>query len=160
LARVNRALPLLVLLLLAAALYLRGLGQLPFCTIGEPREALEIWEEIHNGEWVLPYRNGIDLSSKPPLFHWLGGLTALATGEVDEFAARFPSALAATLTLLLVYWFAAKRYGAAVRVRRVHVGDQPRMDTSRPQRPQHRAAVRCLRLRDKENKKRQRGWRA
>lgn len=112
----NRALPLLMLLLLAAALHLRGLGQLPFYTIGEPREALEIWEEIHNGEWVLPCRNGIDLPSKPPLFHWLGGLTALATGEVDEFAARFPSALAATLTLLLVYWFAAKRYGAAAAV--------------------------------------------
>jgi 4-amino-4-deoxy-L-arabinose transferase-like glycosyltransferase len=110
---VNRILPYAALVGLALALYFQGLGQLPFYTIGEPREALEIWEEIHNGEWVLPSRNGIDLPSKPPLFHWLGGLAALATGNVDEFAARLPSALLATLSLLLVYWFGARKWGKA-----------------------------------------------
>lgn len=102
-----------VLLGLTLALYFHALGTLPFYTIGEPREALEIWEEIHTGEWVLPSRNGIDLPSKPPLFHWLGGLTALATGTVDEFAARFPSALLATVTVLLVYGYGARKWGTA-----------------------------------------------
>lgn len=111
--QVNRILPLAALLGLALTLYFQGLGELPFYTVGEPREALEIWEEIHTGEWVLPSRNGIDLPSKPPLFHWLGGVTALATGTVNEFAARFPSALLATLTVLLVYWFGAKKWGTA-----------------------------------------------
>lgn len=109
----NRTLPYAALVVLALVLYFQGLGQLPFYTIGEPREALEIWEEIHHGEWVLPSRNGIDLPSKPPLFHWLGGLGALATGNVDEFAARLPSALLATFSLLLVYWFGAKKWGRA-----------------------------------------------
>jgi 4-amino-4-deoxy-L-arabinose transferase-like glycosyltransferase len=110
---VNRILALAVLLGLTLALYFQGLGSLPFYTVGEPREALEIWEEVHNGEWILPSRNGIDLPSKPPLFHWLGGLTALATGTVDEFAARFPSALLATVTVFLVYWCGARKWGTA-----------------------------------------------
>jgi 4-amino-4-deoxy-L-arabinose transferase-like glycosyltransferase len=109
----NRALSVGALMALAFALYFQGLGQLPFYSIGEPREALEIWEEIHYGNWILPSPNGIDLPLKPPLFHWLGGLTALVTGEVDEFAARLPSALLATLALLLVYWCGATKWGAA-----------------------------------------------
>jgi len=113
---VNRALAFGVLLALTLALYFQGLGQLPFYTVGEPREALEIWEEVHNGEWVLPSRNGIDLPSKPPLFHWLGGLTALATGRVDEFAARFPSALLATITVFLIYWCGARKWGPAAGI--------------------------------------------
>ncbi|MBP1684830.1 MAG: hypothetical protein H6Q33_973 [Deltaproteobacteria bacterium] len=109
----NRILLPAALLGLTLALYFQGLGELPFYTVGEPREALEIWEEIYNGEWVLPSRNGIDLPSKPPLFHWLGGLTALATGAVDEFAARFPSALLATVTVFLVYGCGARKWGTA-----------------------------------------------
>lgn len=105
-----------VLLALAGALYFWGLGQLPFYTIGEPREALEVWEEIYTGEWILPMRNGEDLPSKPPLFHWLGGAIALVTGRVDELTSRLPSALLATATVLLVYWFGARRWGAVAGV--------------------------------------------
>ncbi len=97
-------------------LYFWGLGRIPFYTKGEPREATEVWEEIHAGEWILPLRNGHELPSKPPLFHWLGGLTALATGKVDEFSVRFPSALLATATVFLVFWAGARRWGTAAGV--------------------------------------------
>ena len=73
-----------------------GLGRVPFYTKGEPREAVQVWEEVHGGEWVLPMRNGHDLPSKPPLFHWLAGISSLAFGGVDEFSVRFPSAALAT----------------------------------------------------------------
>lgn len=102
-----------ILVILTLVLYFRGLGTLPFYTVGEPREALEIWEEIHTGEWILPMRNGEDLPSKPPLFHWLGGVTAAVTGSVDELSARLPSALLATVTVLLVYWFGATQWSVA-----------------------------------------------
>ncbi len=112
----DRVLPCTLLLSLATVLYFWGLGGLPFYTIGEPREAIEISEEIHRGEWVLPSRNGVDLPSKPPLFHWLGGLTALAAGSVNEFVARFPSALFGTAAVLLVGWAGARRWSVAAGV--------------------------------------------
>lgn len=93
-----------LILAVAFVLFFLELGDLPFYSHGEPREALEVWDMVHRGEWILPLRNGVELPSKPPLFHWLGALTAMATGSVDEFSTRFPSALAATLTALAVYW--------------------------------------------------------
>jgi 4-amino-4-deoxy-L-arabinose transferase-like glycosyltransferase len=95
----------------ALFLYVWGLGRVPFYTKGEPREAVQVWEEVHGGEWVLPMRNGHDLPSKPPLFHWLAGISSLAFGGVDEFSVRFPSAALATLSVLLVFWLGMKKWG-------------------------------------------------
>jgi 4-amino-4-deoxy-L-arabinose transferase-like glycosyltransferase len=107
----NRSVWVAALLALCAFLYFWGLGDIPFYTKGEPREAVELQEIVHNGSWVLPMRNGHELPSKPPLFHWLGSLVALATGHVDELATRLPSALLATLTILAVFWIGAERWG-------------------------------------------------
>jgi len=104
-SRVPR-LPLLgaALVVLGAWLLLAlwGLGAAPFHTKGEPREALVVWELTHGSSWILPYRNGTELPSKPPLFHWLGALTANARGGLDEWSVRLPSALASLLGSLLV----------------------------------------------------------
>ena len=99
------------LLALCGFLYFWGLGDIPFYTKGEPREAVELQEIVHNGDWILPMRNGHELPSKPPLFHWLGSIVSLVTGRVDELSARFPSALLATLTVLGVFWVGAERWG-------------------------------------------------
>lgn len=101
----------MALLCFALFLYFWGLGRTPFYTKGEPREAVQVWEEVQNGEWVLPMRNGHDLPSKPPLFHWLGGITSLVLGEVSEFSVRFPSAVLATLSVLLVFWLGVSKWG-------------------------------------------------
>ncbi len=93
-----------------------GLGRIPFYTKGEPREAVQVWEEVHSGEWVLPMRNGREVPSKPPLFHWLGGVTSFITGHVDEFSIRFPSALLATLSVLLVFWLGLVKWGTSAGV--------------------------------------------
>lgn len=97
-------------------LYFWGLGRVPFYTKGEPREAVQVWEEVHNGEWILPLRNGHDLPSKPPLFHWLAGAASLARGSVDEFSIRLPSAVLATLSVLLVFWLGAVKWGTLAGV--------------------------------------------
>jgi len=99
------------LMTLAALLYFGGLGNIPFYTKGEPREALQVWEQVHTGDWILPLRNGTQLPSKPPLFHWLAGLVALLTGAVNELSLRLPSALSATAVILLVFWFGWRRSG-------------------------------------------------
>jgi 4-amino-4-deoxy-L-arabinose transferase-like glycosyltransferase len=89
--------------LLCALLYLWGLGDLPFHTKGEPREATVVWEIYNSGEWILPLRNGSLIPSKPPLFHWLGAFLSLVRGELNEFTIRLPSALLAIVGVLLTY---------------------------------------------------------
>jgi 4-amino-4-deoxy-L-arabinose transferase-like glycosyltransferase len=89
--------------LLCALLYLWGLGDLPFHTKGEPREATVVWEIYNSGEWILPLRNGSIIPSKPPLFHWLGAFFSLVRGELNEFTIRLPSALLAIVGVLLTY---------------------------------------------------------
>lgn len=94
-------------------LALWGLGDAPFYTKGEPREGLVVWEMTHDGGWILPKRNGTELPSKPPLFHWLGALSSLASGDTNEWTIRLPSAFAGLLGCLLVLaagtaWWSAR----------------------------------------------------
>lgn len=84
-------------------LELWGLGTAPFHTKGEPREALVVWEMTHGGGWILPKRNGAELPSKPPLFHWLGAVTSLLRGATDEWSIRAPSAILSLLGALAVF---------------------------------------------------------
>ena len=84
------------------------LGLLPFYTRNEAREGLVVWEMARTGNWTLPKINGDYIPFKPPLFHWMGVLVAKITGRVDEFTIRFPSALLATLGVLLTYFAAAR----------------------------------------------------
>ncbi len=93
----------LLIVLVWTVLQLWGLGRAPFHTKGEPREALVVWEMTHGGGWILPKRNGVELPSKPPLFHWLGALTSLIHGATDEWSIRFPSAMLSLLGLLGVF---------------------------------------------------------
>jgi 4-amino-4-deoxy-L-arabinose transferase-like glycosyltransferase len=91
--RATTASAVLVVVAAWAVLELWGLGAAPFHTKGEPREALVVWEMTHGGGWILPKRNGTELPSKPPLFHWLGAAASLVRGATDEWSIRFPSAL-------------------------------------------------------------------
>jgi 4-amino-4-deoxy-L-arabinose transferase-like glycosyltransferase len=99
---------LLLLVSLEFFLVFCGLGDLPFYMRGEPREGLVVWEMYKSGNWILPAINGDYIPFKPPLFHWFGVLAALVAGGVDEFVARFPSALFGTLGVLFTYGFAAR----------------------------------------------------
>lgn len=85
------------------------LGNSDFHTRGEPREALVAQAMIAEGNWTLPTTNGTDIAYKPPLFHWTAAAVSVLTGEVDEYTARVPSALALTLMVLAGFMFYAKR---------------------------------------------------
>ena len=89
-----------------------GIGETPFHTKGEPREGLVVWEMTHGGGWILPKRNGTELPSKPPLFHWLGALTSLAHGKTDEWSIRFPSAALSLAGIFAVFAAGASLRGA------------------------------------------------
>ena len=103
-------------LFLCFALYFWGLWAVPFYDKGEPREGLVVWEIWHNGSWILPLRAGVDIPSKPPMFHWIAALTSLASGSLSEFTTRFPSALLGTLGVLLTYLAAARLWGRSAGI--------------------------------------------
>lgn len=92
-----------VLVAISALLFVVSLDSVPFFDKQEPREALVVWEINHSGNWILPLRNGNEIPSKPPLYHWLAALVSKSVGRLDEFTARLPSAFLATMGVLLVY---------------------------------------------------------
>jgi len=101
----------ILLIVLCAVLYLPYLGAVPFFDKGEPREALAVQDIVQRGEWVVPLKRATDVPSKPPLFHWSAAAAAKITGKLTEATIRFPSALYATLGLLIVYFLGRKLFG-------------------------------------------------
>ncbi|HEY2990592.1 MAG TPA: glycosyltransferase family 39 protein [Candidatus Binatia bacterium] len=101
---------------LCLVVFVWGLWGVPFYDKQEPREGLVVWEIWKTGNWILPLRAGVDIPSKPPMFHWIATLTALAAGSFNEFTVRFPSALLATLGVLLTYFAAARLWGTSAGI--------------------------------------------
>lgn len=98
--------PLVIFLVLAT---LPWLGLTDFNTKGEPREAIVSQTMIEQANWILPHNNGGEMAYKPPFFHWCGAAVATAVGQVNEFTARFPSALAGILMTVWTFVFYARR---------------------------------------------------
>jgi len=80
----------------------------------EPRYA-QVAKEMLQGEgWIIPHLNSEVYLDKPPLFFWLMAAAAQAIGGMNEFAARFPSALFGLLTLLLLFFLGKRLFGEKV----------------------------------------------
>ncbi|HEV8725320.1 MAG TPA: glycosyltransferase family 39 protein [Candidatus Binatia bacterium] len=110
--RFSFALHMLLLVALCGVLYFPFLGSVPFFDKGEPREALAVQDIVQRGEWLVPLKRATDIPSKPPLFHWSAASVAGVTGSLTEATIRFPSALYATLGVLLIYWLGRKIFDA------------------------------------------------
>jgi 4-amino-4-deoxy-L-arabinose transferase-like glycosyltransferase len=94
----------IIILCLAYVLFVHNLGNIALWDPDEPRQAIMAREMIDRGDYIHPHLNGLPYLEKPPLYPWLIILTAKITGTVNEFSSRLPSALAATLLLLLTYF--------------------------------------------------------
>ncbi len=101
----------LLLLVLAALLFLPGLAQIPILDRDEPRFATAAREMSQTGDWIVPHFNTNLRPDKPPLLYWLMNATYAATGGPSALGARLPSAICGTLTLLVVYCAAGARFG-------------------------------------------------
>ena len=92
----DRIAPPLILAATAAFVFFFRLGERGF----ENKDTLwyvEIaWEMLRSGEWIVPRFNGVIFTEKPILFIWLVGASARLCGGLTPFAARLPSALAAS----------------------------------------------------------------
>jgi 4-amino-4-deoxy-L-arabinose transferase-like glycosyltransferase len=101
-----------VLLFFGSVLFhLAGTWSLPLIDRDEPRFAEASREMIQRADYVVPHFNNQLRLDKPPLAYWAQVASYRIFGESD-FGARFPSAIAAALTaLVIVGW--GYRIGAA-----------------------------------------------
>ncbi|QDU22257.1 ArnT family glycosyltransferase [Urbifossiella limnaea] len=83
-----------------AALFLYGLGAGPLYRTESLRAI--IGAECLRGHWVYPVLHGEPFLTKPPGHYAAIGLASLPTGRVTEVTARLPSAIAATVSVLLM----------------------------------------------------------
>lgn len=88
--------------LVAAAVSFAGIGSHSLWTPDEPRDAAIGKAMWASGDLVVPRLNGRPFLEKPPLAWWAQAAAFRVLG-VSDAAARVPSALFATLTLLIVF---------------------------------------------------------
>jgi 4-amino-4-deoxy-L-arabinose transferase-like glycosyltransferase len=91
--------------------HLAGTWSLPLIDRDEPRFAEASREMIQRADYVVPYFNNQLRLDKPPLAYWAQVASYRIFGEGD-FSARFPSAIAAALTALVIFAW-GRRIGAA-----------------------------------------------
>ena len=75
---------------------------MPLIDRDEPRFAEASREMIERGDYIVPYFNNHLRLDKPPLTYWAQSVSYGVFGE-NDFAARFPSAVAAALTALVIF---------------------------------------------------------
>lgn len=87
-----------------AFLFFYGLGQFGLIGADEPRYAQVAREMLERRDWITPTLGGHPWLEKPPLYYWQAMLAYKIFG-ISDWAARLPSALDATLLVLVVYFF-------------------------------------------------------
>jgi len=91
------------LLFLGCVLFhIAGTWSLPLIDRDEPRFAEASREMMERGDYIVPYFNNQLRLDKPPLAYWAQTLSYRVFGE-NDFAARFPSAVAAALIALSLF---------------------------------------------------------
>lgn len=92
----------ILLLLVCYLTFFRGLGDYGLWDPDEGRSGVIAKEIVNSGNWLTLTRNGEPYYDKPVLYFWLVALGIKILG-LSELAVRLPSALAATLTVGIVF---------------------------------------------------------
>src|SRR6516162_4024622 len=77
----------------------------------ESLRAIVVAECLRTGDWVVPTLYGEPLLTKPPGLYVAIALASGPAGAVSEVTARLPSAVAATVTVFLFYWYFGRVLG-------------------------------------------------
>lgn len=88
-------------------LFFFGLSNFGLIGADEPRYAQVAREMLARHDWVTPVLGGKSWLEKPPLYYWQAMLAYCIFG-VSDWAARLPSAVDATLMVIVVYFFVKK----------------------------------------------------
>jgi len=94
----------------AALVFFTNLGAAALWDEDEPLYATCAREMLQRGDWVVPTYNGEVFPEKPPLMFWLMILGFKMFG-INEFAARFWSAICGVLAALATYRLGRRMFG-------------------------------------------------
>ena len=98
------------LLFLGCVLFhIAGTWSLPLIDRDEPRFAEASREMMERGDYIVPYFNNQFRFDKPPLTYWVQVVSYRIFGQ-NDFAARFPTTIAAALVALSIFAW-GKRIG-------------------------------------------------
>jgi 4-amino-4-deoxy-L-arabinose transferase-like glycosyltransferase len=101
---------LLILILVLGIPFFQYLGALPLIDPDEGRYAEIPREMLERGDLITPTLNYVKYFEKPPLLYWINAASMKIFG-LNEFAARFPSALCGLLAVLTTYITSRHLYG-------------------------------------------------
>jgi 4-amino-4-deoxy-L-arabinose transferase len=100
----------LAIIVIFLLIYIVPLGVVPISIPDEARYSEIPREMIASGDWVVPHLNGLRYFEKPVMGYWLNALSIMVFGE-NGFSVRFPSAMAAGLSALLLFFMARRFIG-------------------------------------------------
>jgi 4-amino-4-deoxy-L-arabinose transferase-like glycosyltransferase len=113
-SRINSAATKYAILFFSCVLFhILGTWTLPLIDRDEPRFAEASREMIERGNYIVPYFNNQLRLDKPPLAYWAQVSSYHIFGE-NDFAARFPSAIAASFTALVIFGWGRRIGGEKV----------------------------------------------
>jgi hypothetical protein len=104
---------LVILLVVSACLFFVGLGRLPLLEPDEGRNAEVAREMLVSRDWITPHYDHLTYLDKPAFLFWMIAGTFDCFG-VSEWSARFPSAILALATVLLVWAMARRMSGRQI----------------------------------------------
>src|SRR6202011_6183707 len=93
--------------------HIAGTWSLPLIDRDEPRFAEASREMIERGDYIVPHFNNQFRLDKPPLAYWAQVASFAIFGQ-NDFAARFPSVIAAALIALSIFAWGARIGGDRV----------------------------------------------
>lgn len=102
--------PVLALMCISVFLFFFYLGRNGLWNSDEARYSEGGREMAVSGDFLIPRVDTVPRINKPPLVYWLGAV-AYKTFGMNEFAARFFSAMAGLFGVLLAYYFAKEFWG-------------------------------------------------
>jgi len=101
---------MMILLTIFSGAFFLFLGRVGLIEPDEGRYSEIPREMLEKGDFITPTLNYVAYFEKPPLHYWLNAISFKLIG-LNEFAARFSSAMAGLLTVLLVYHTARSLLG-------------------------------------------------
>lgn len=103
----------ILLAIMYVVIYILPLGHRPLIMPDESRYAEIPREMIANDQWMLLRQAGLPYYEKSPLGYWLKAISISLFGR-NNFAVRLPSALAAGLTALALFFVILRRRANAI----------------------------------------------
>jgi 4-amino-4-deoxy-L-arabinose transferase-like glycosyltransferase len=99
-----------LLLILVSSIYFFTAKDIAILDDGDALYAHVASQMLHSGNWVTPYADGVRFLDKPPMMYWSMAVAYKLFGQ-NEFAARFPSALAVLGISILIFLMGKKAGG-------------------------------------------------